>query len=63
MTETTHYFYELFTHYQAGFLLESGAVNDQPTVYLEAMNTFSSIKAAIEKEQMDDIKNQSKRSK
>ena len=50
-------------HYQAGFLLESGGVNDQPAVYLEAMNVFSSVDAQIKKEQMDDIKNKSKGSK
>jgi len=42
VTEFAFYCGSLFRHYQAGFLLHKGAIDDQPNWYLDAMATLNS---------------------
>lgn len=37
---------ELFQHYQAGFLADSGGILDQPAKYMEAMRFISGVVAS-----------------
>lgn len=57
VTPVTSEYYRLYRLYKAGYLLESGGVNDQPVWYINIMlyiaNEYSHCKSDAEKRAMD----------
>lgn len=57
ITPETYAYYELYKLYKAGFLLEDGAVNDQPAWYISAMMYIDNAEIQAENEAYEERKN------
>lgn len=54
-SESSH-FLRLYRHYDAGFLYAAGGIENQPNVYLEAMECIGAELARIRRDEMEKIR-------